>query len=207
MKKIIVLTLIIIPLLAFPQNIEQIFSQQVVKTAESLIGRRHVPAFNGKHFTSDCIGFVRYAFYKTGLNLYKAYGKASRGVSSLYLGLKKRNMIYSKGTPRPGDLIFFDNTYDVNRNGRWDDPLSHIGIVEKVGRWDTISYIHFSNSGVKRSKINLKYPKTYAFRSKSGKLIVINSFLRRNRGEDYAKQDYISAHFFRAFAHLRVRAR
>ena len=207
MKIIFVSIFFLIPLVAFPENIEQLFNRHVVKTAESMIGKKYVPNIKGKHFTSDCIGFVRYSFFKTGLDLLKAYGKAARGVPSLYLGLKKRNMIFSKGTPGPGDLIFFDNTYDVNRNGRWDDPLSHIGIVEKIGRWGTVSYIHFSNSGVKRSKINLRYPRTYAFRSKSGKLFVINSFLRRNREKGLPKRDYISSHFFRTFAHLRIRVR
>ena len=48
---------------------------------------------------------------------------------SLWEWASDRNLVHHKKKARLGDLVFFDNTYDRNRNGRWDDPLSHIAIV------------------------------------------------------------------------------
>ncbi len=34
-----------------------------------------------------------------------------------------------KGKVRLGDLVFFDNTYDRNGDGKFDDRITHVGIV------------------------------------------------------------------------------
>lgn len=184
---------------------ENLFYQKVVSLAQDAIGLRRIPSVGSQSFTSDCIGFVRYVYYQAGLDLAQAYGQGDRGVNSLYQGLSERKFLFTENLPQPGDLVFFDNTYDVNRNGSWDDPLSHIGIVESVGKHDTINYIHFSSKGVNRYQLNLKYPNTYAFRTKTGDTLVINSYLRIDRGEGFKKRKYISANFFREFAHIPVK--
>ena len=37
-------------------------------------------------------------------------------------------------TPQPGDLVFFRDTSDVNNNGRPDDGITLVGVVERVER-------------------------------------------------------------------------
>lgn len=187
------------------EDAETLFYNRVVQLSQEAIGLKKVPAVGDQGFTSDCIGFVRYVYYQAGLDLSRAYGNGDRGVNSLYQGLSNRQFLFTEELPRPGDLVFFDNTYDVNRNGKWDDPLSHIGIVESVGKHDTISYIHWSSKGVARYQLNLRYPNTYAFRTKEGGTMVINSYLRKDRGEGFKKRKYISANFFREFARIPVR--
>ena len=186
---------------------ENIFYSRVIETAKESVGLKSIPASDGRTFTQDCIGFVRYVYLKAGLDLLKAYGNGRGGVSSLYDGLAKRGLIYTNQTPSPGDLIFFDNTYDVNKDGKWDDPLSHIAIVESIGRFNTIYYIDFSNNRVSEERLNLLYPNTHAFKQKDGELFVINSFLRRDRGEGLNRKDYVASFFFRSFAHINVRHR
>jgi len=196
------------PAFARYRNVAEFYSNVVV-IAQSSIGMTSVPSLGSRHFTSDCIGFVRYVYKKAGIDIVKAYAHGHRGVDSLYNGLKHYQFVYSgkDQDPLPGDLVFFDNTYDVNHNGVWDDPLSHIGIVESVTKHHTIRYIHFSNSGIKRSSMNLQYPQTYAFRTKSGKLYVVNDFLRRRKNTARSKRDYLSSSLFCAFAHIKVRFR
>lgn len=183
------------------------FYERVVRIAKQSVGMTSVPSVGGKRFASDCIGFVRYVYYRAGFDLVQAYGQGRGGVSSLYDGLAERKFVYSAQTSSPGDMIFFDNTYDVNRNGIWDDPLSHIGIISGTGRHKTLFYIHFGNKGVEERRINLVYPNTHAFRQKDGKLYIINSYLRRNRGEGYEKKEYVASSFYRAFAHIRFKVR
>lgn len=181
------------------------FYYSVVKIAEDSLGLRSLPATRGRRFATDCIGFVRYVYYKAGLDLTAANGDGSRGVDTLYHGLSERGFVFTNALPRPGDIIFFDNTYDANRNGRWDDPLSHIGIVESLGPHNTVNYIHLTTgSGVTRDQINMDYPYTHAFRQSDGNLLVINSHLRRDRGEGFERRCYISSFFFHAYAHIPV---
>ncbi|MCX7883080.1 MAG: C40 family peptidase [Brevinematales bacterium] len=183
------------------------FYELVVSNALLLEGRYTFPSLDGKRFTSDCIGFVRYVYYLSGIDLMEVYGEGRGGVSSLYQGLAKRRFVYTNSIPfSRGDLIFFDNTYDINRNGKWDDPLSHVAIVVDVDKHGTITYIHHSpRKGVGRDYLNLLYPGTHAFRMRNGSLRIINSYLRINRGENLSQENYISSTFFRAFAHIPVK--
>ena len=41
----------------------------------------------------------------------------------------------------PGDLVFFDNTWDYNGDGMANDPLTHVGIVERQEDDGTIVFI------------------------------------------------------------------
>lgn len=183
------------------------FYERVVQIAKESVGMQSVPSVNGKRFTSDCIGFVNYVYYRAGFDLQKAYGKGRGGVSSLYAGLAARGYVYDSRTASPGDLIFFDNTYDVNRNGVWDDPMSHIGIIAGYRKHNTLVYIHFASHGADERSINLVYPNTHAFRQKDGSLYEINSYLRRDRGEGYDRKEYVASSFYRAFAHIRFKVR
>ena len=150
----------------YSENNSELFYSNVIRIARESVGMKYFPSIQGRSFTSDCIGFVRYVYQKSGLDLYKAYGEGRGGVSSLYDGLEKFGFVYDSKTALPGDLIFFDNTYDVNRNGKWDDPLSHIGIVTGYGKHGTIEYIHFGSGFVNSDNINLYYPNTHAFKQK-----------------------------------------
>lgn len=197
---------IIGPLSAQSDRVESFYSN-VIKISKESIGMTVVPPVEGVKFTSDCIGFVRYVYYRAGLDLLTAYGNGRGGVSSLYDGLEKYGFIYDTRDPRPGDIVFFDNTYDVNRDGRWNDPLSHIGIITKIGKHNTAFYIHFATGGVNEERMNLHYPNTHAFRQSDKSLYIINSFLRRQRGEGFEKKEYVASSFYRAFAHIKIKPR
>jgi len=182
-----------------------LFYEKIVNISKDSIGLTRIPSIGNVKFTSDCIGFVRYVYYRSGVDILKTYGDGRGGVSSLYNGMKQRNWIYEGKMPDLGDLIFFDNTYDVNRDRKWNDALTHIGIVSGYGKNNTIFFIHYASGGVKEDRINLFYPNTHAFRQKNGKLYVINSHLRFNRGEGYSRKDYIASSFFRCFGKIYVR--
>jgi hypothetical protein len=193
--------------ISYSNPTEAKFYGLVVDYAKSVVGVKKIPKVGGKGFTSDCIGFVNYVYYKAGIDLQKVYGDGNRGVDALYYGLENYSFVYRAQIAKPGDIIFFDNTYDVNKNKKWDDPLSHVGIVESIGKHGTITYIHFSSQGVVYDTMNLYYPKTYAFIKKGTKdKIIINSYLKKKKkGEKYPDNQYISAFFFHSFAHIKIK--
>lgn len=195
--------LILIQTLIFSQN--DAFYKKIVEISRESVGLRKIPSIGNMRFTSDCIGFVRYVYYRAGIDLLKIYGNGRGGVSSLYYGMKKRNWIYETKIPSIGDIIFFDNTYDANRDRKWNDSLTHIGIVTGFGKHNTIFFTHYASGVVKEDRINLFYPNTHAFKQKNGKLYIINSHLRVNRGEGFSRKDYLSSSFFREFGKINVR--
>jgi hypothetical protein len=75
--------------------------------------------------------------------------------------------------PAPGDLVFWRDTYDRNRNGRPDDGLTHAGIVEYVVD-GTVVFVHRGAKGVARGAMTPDRPDE---RSADG--VALNSFIRR----------------------------
>ncbi len=131
----------------------------IADSARSLTGRRTL--FVGdRRYNWDCSGAVLAAYYQAGVDLDAAFGREEgNGVRRLH-ALATR---YSEATRRrdiaPGDLIFWDNTFDRNGNGRWDDPLTHVAIVVEVDPDGTIAYIHHHyRRGIVEERMNLRYP-------------------------------------------------
>ena len=77
----------------------------------------------------------------------------------------------------PGELAFFENSYDRNKDGRRNDPLTHIGVVEKVRRDGTVVVIHFGSGSVRRLLVNTHTPSER--RNTRGE--PINDYLRREK--------------------------
>src|SRR5687767_14327536 len=94
-------------------------------------------------------------------------------------------------SPRQGDLVFFDRTYDRNDNGRLDDALTHIAIVTYVERNGTVVMVHRGNSGVRTLRMNLKRPSLH---QKDGE--IYNDFLAQP-GFGHRR---LTGQVFRAFA-------
>lgn len=51
---------------------------------------------------------------------------------ALFELLAHKGLTLHQQDPRPGDLIFFKNTADLNANGRADDGVTLVGVVERV---------------------------------------------------------------------------
>lgn len=170
--------------------------EAIVKAAQALIGKSWSAKdpFNGKSFNFDCSGMVRRVYWENGIDLFEGidYNKyrGKNGVYILYHHQASKGELTQKN-PRPGDLVYFDNTYDRNRNGRWDDKLTHVGIVTQVDRDGTVHYIHHSSKGVVLFKMNLEKK---VYKDAEGK--VVNHFLRRKRNSDPRGKCYLSACFF-----------
>jgi hypothetical protein len=142
-----------------------------------------------KKFRNDCSNFVRAVYYgATGKDLFQEavdkgiYKKVKReevfgssfGVVLLYILMRHEYRISS--SPRVGDIVFFDRTYDKNRNKKIeDDILTHTGVVINVDSDETVTFVHAGTSkGITVGYLNRKNPDQPR---KEGK--VINSYLQR----------------------------
>lgn len=136
---------------------------KVVESSKRLMGAAYngKAVVSGRKFTLDCIGTVCAIYYRLGIDLSKDFGKyPGNGVNRLYLSLKDRGAIHADRYPRPGDIVFWDNTYDANGDGdRTNDLRTHAGIVLSVDEDGTIRYVHANiYSGVVVETMNLLKP-------------------------------------------------
>jgi hypothetical protein len=103
----------------------------------------------GRTFGGDCSGFVLRVYGAAGIHLRLAPARSRS--ESLYRATRHTRR------PRPGDLAFFHDTYDRDRDGRADDPFTHVGVVDSVaGR--RITVVHVLGHTVVRTRMDLARP-------------------------------------------------
>ncbi len=116
--------------------------------------------------------------------------------ASLWEDAKARGDTHKRKRPDVGDLAFFDNTYDRNKNGRRDDPLTHVGVVIAVDDSGTITLGHGGTSkGRTTLTMNLHHPS-----ERTGpEGAVYNDWLRGRRKGDGPNGKYLAGELFRGF--------
>ncbi len=148
--------------------------ETVLATARALVGKRQVKA-GGRAFPNDCTGLVEAVYAQAGLSLKGSSKPGDNGVTALYRYALNHGRVYNGGRPVPGDLVFFRETYDQNRDGRRNDGLTHVGLVDQVDADGTVTVIHRVSRGVVRYRMNLSKPRV-AKDPKSGR--ILNDTLR-----------------------------
>jgi len=119
--------------------------------------------------------------------------------ASLWADLHEIGATHTRIIPAVGDLAFFDNTYDRNRDGRLNDDLTHVGIVIAVDSDGTITLAHGgTSSGRSELKMNLRFPNDH--RGPDG--AVRNDYLRRRRSSDSSRTPHLAGEMWRGFATL-----
>ncbi len=131
--------------------------ETVVVTAQGLVGKTKL-VVKGKRYGDDCTGLVRAVYEPLGVNLLADAAPGDNGVTAMWRFAAKHGRIFEGGRPLPGDLVFFKETYDLNRDGQPNDGLTHVGVVEDVEADGTVLVIHRVARGVVRYRMNLSNP-------------------------------------------------
>lgn len=133
---------------------------RLVAHAIALLGERGPFRVGRERFRGDCSGFVAAVYASDGLDLGAALQRSAatqgrRGTVGLWLAARERDATFGEeAAPAPGDLVFWSDTYDRNRNRKADDPFTHVGIVERVDR-GTVVFLHRGARGVARGFMTL----------------------------------------------------
>jgi NlpC/P60 family len=162
--------------------------QRVLDAARAGLGKR---AGSGV----DCSTYVRTAYLAAGIDLYSAALPRDNGVQAIHRYVRRHGSLQRARLPVTGDLVFFDNSYDRNRNRLLDDRLTHVGIVEEVLPDRTILVLHATNHGIVREPMNLRRPHTLA--NASGQ--PINAALRRRSAYDGPHTPHLMSELFAGF--------
>lgn len=168
----------------------------IVQSAAKLVGARTVE-MNGRRIDYDCAGVTRAIFLKHGIDLYDSHTTDQRanGVQLIHRHIRQHGSLHRGPAARPGDLVFFDNTWDFNRDGKANDPLTHVGIVERQDRDGTITFISRVAGAIQRYHMNLGLP--HIHRAADGK--ILNDHLRRKDSGDRVTAGYLTGELFAGF--------
>ncbi len=174
--------------------------RHLVARAAGLVGHSRAFDVRGVRFKGDCSGFVEAVYQAEGIPFREAVSLAEEdggsSVAAIYRAVETYGMLFATETPPlPGDLVFWNDTYDRNRNGAIDDPLTHVGIVEGVSAKGTVTFLHRGARGVKRGRMSLDARGV----ARSGSGEVLNTRLRVVRRGDPTGTRYLAGELFAAF--------
>ncbi len=130
---------------------------KLVEAAGWMEGRKKLDV-NGRSFNLDCTGIVMAAYWYAGIDLGKDFGNyTGNGVRRLFYYLDDQGLLYDTDLPSPGDIIFWDNTWDANENGEADDTHTHVGMMVSLDRnTGSGTYLHYNYAkGIIVENINL----------------------------------------------------
>lgn len=162
--------------------------EAIARAAASFLGAKKL-LVDGAVYRWDCSGFVEASLAAAGL--------AFRGSSAmLFDQAKELGVLHRRRKPHPGDVAFFDDTYDRNGNGRVDDPLSHVAVVERVDADGTVHMVHVGSRGVAPLTMNLRRPEDRA--DDDGK--PLNDPLRARSPKDGPRTRTLTGELWVAFA-------
>ena len=168
----------------------------IVQTAVNLVGAKTIES-QGRRISYDCAGVTRAIYLAHGIDLFEggaADGKAN-GVGLIYNHLRKHGQHHRGPVVQAGDLVFFDNTWDYNGDGLVNDPLTHVGIVERVESNGTIVFISRVAGAIERYRMNVAHP--HIHRTADGRLL--NDYMRRKHWRDGEQTPYLTGELFAAF--------
>jgi len=187
------------PALGAPKNAAAPLPVQkkLIEGTDSIMERQDLTV-RGKGFPADCTGAILAIYYYAGIDLTKQFSKYSGGgVTRLYRILEDAELIHTSYYPQVGDIIFWDNTWDRNQDGKWNDELTHVGMVYATDDNGQIQYVHYHyREGVVTERMNLRHPDMYTTRI-LGSDVIINSAMRM-RGEPGGK-GWLAGQLWKAF--------
>jgi hypothetical protein len=168
----------------------------IAKTAAKLVGARTIQ-YKGRKIRYDCAGVTRAIYLANGIDLFKDHGsrRGANGTKLIYNHVRRHGRLHKGPKAHPGDLVFFNNTWDSNDDGRVNDPITHVGVVERVEQDGTVVFISRVSRAIERYRMNLTKP--HKHKSRNGRLL--NDFMRRKRRSDPDNTRYLTGQLFAGF--------
>ncbi|HEU0006705.1 MAG TPA: hypothetical protein VLA67_08760 [Nitrospiraceae bacterium] len=180
------------------RSVERVPSRSAIaRTAAKLVGAKTIES-NGRRIDYDCAGVTRAVFLKHGIDLYDAdpVNPNPNGVRIIHAHIQQQGKFHQGPVAHPGDLVFFNDTWDYNGDGKVNDALTHVGIVERQEKDGTVIFISRVVGAIKRYRMNLGLP--HVHKSANGR--ILNDYLRRKDSTDPANTRYLSGELFAQFA-------
>jgi len=150
---------------ALPDDLQE----RLAARGATLLGQPGPFRIGPERFNGDCSGFVEAVYQAEGIPLRALLARTTPNETSAAAGLyqvaKRYGVVFGGGGewPAPGDLVFFHDTYDRNHDGR-SNPFTHVGLVERVDRDGTVTFLHRGSRAVVRAAVTPSRPDVTADR-------------------------------------------
>jgi len=173
--------------------------RKLAEGGQYVLGKKEL-IIRGKRFNMDCTGTVLAIYYYAGIDLARDFNKyTGNGVTRLYKSLEAEELLYDTRYPVTGDIIFWDNTYDRNEDGKWNDPLTHVGMVMNVSADGDVEYVHLNyHKGIIVEDMNLRHPEIHQ-QIEKGRMRIINSPMRMKQAGKAHPENWLSGQLFKIF--------
>lgn len=171
----------------------------IVESAARLVGSRTVTS-RGQRVAYDCAGVTRAIFLEHGIDLYRGAFNAQQGngVRLIHNHVRRHGTLHRGPSVNPGDLVFFDNTWDFNGDGKLNDPLTHVGVVERLEPDGTVVFISRVANAIERYRMNLDRPHVH----KTAQGRVLNDYIRRKLSTDPNDAARLTGELFSFYGNL-----
>lgn len=168
----------------------------IVLSASQLVGTRSITS-QGRPIAYDCAGVTRAIYLRHGIDLYSDAQSDQRanGVRLIFNHVRRHGVLHQGPVVHPGDLVFFDNTWDFNGDGKLNDPLTHVGIVERLELDGTVIFISRVSGAIERYRMNLDFP--HIHKTADGR--VLNDYIRRKLPTDPENTGRLTGELFASF--------
>ncbi|MFW5686475.1 MAG: CHAP domain-containing protein [Spirochaetota bacterium] len=172
---------------------------RILRAAEEMLTTQSF-VVSGTTYSYDCTGTVLAIYAMAGIHVVDLFPNyTGNGVARLYGIARDNALLYDAELPQPGDLIFWDNTYDKNGDAQWNDWLTHVGLVLAVDNDGTIDYLHHHyTKGVVRARMNLRNPETHL----DANGVIVNSPMRMRSHRHLKPDEWLSSHLYRELGAL-----
>ena len=168
--------------------------EAVLAAARSTLGVSS-PHLDGAAVPTDCSGYLQALYKRARVDLFSESRPGDNGVRAILRWVERYGRVSRAQSAAPGDLVFFDNTYDRDGDGRLDDRLTHAGLVEQALPDGTLLIVHATNHGIVREPMNLLRP--HETTDAAGR--VINAPLRRKAASDGPHTPHLMSELFAGF--------
>ena len=168
--------------------------EAVLAAARSTVGAGS-PRLEGEAVPTDCSGYLHALYKRAHVNLFSESRPGDNGVRAMLRWVQRYGRVYRAQSAVAGELVFFDNSYDRDGDGRLDDRLTHAGLVEQVLPDGTLLIVHATNHGIVREPMNLLRP--HETTDAAGR--VINAPLRRKTARDGPHTPHLMSELFAGF--------
>lgn len=171
----------------------------IVESAARLVGAETITS-RGKRIAYDCAGVTRAIFLEHGIDLYRGAlnDPKGNGVRLIHNHVRRHGILHRGPNVSPGDLVFFDNTWDFNGDGKLNDPLTHVGVVERLEPDGTVVFISRVANAVERYRMNLDQP--HVHKTAHGR--VLNDYIRRKLVTDPDHTARLTGELFSFYGNL-----
>jgi hypothetical protein len=170
--------------------------RDIARSATQFLGTKTIES-HGRRIAYDCAGVTRAIYLQHGIDLYESgvNEPTANGVRLIYTYVRQHGRLHQGPVAKPGDLVFFNNTWDRNGDGVSNDPLTHVGVVERVEKDGTVVFISRVAEAVQRYRLNLALP--HVHKTADGR--VLNDYMRRKQPNDSDNIQRLTGELFAFF--------